>query len=97
MMNKIQKRAIAPIIIVVFVALALLLIYLFLFLPIPKFSQIRITINYFLIFIFWIVLQVGIIYGYYKLGKLMIFGFNKARGIFVNWDTKIRKYILFHS
>lgn len=98
MMKKtINKKGLVPIVVAVIIALALLIIYLFLFLPIPKFSQVRITINYFLIVIFWIVLQVGIIYGYYSLGRLAIFGFNKAKGIFVNWDTRIRKYILFHS
>jgi hypothetical protein len=91
------KRAIAPLFIILFIILGLLVIYLFLFFPLPAFTKIRTIINYFLILIFWIILQVGFVYGYVKLGSFAIKGFYAMRTKITNWSMKIHKLIAVHT
>jgi hypothetical protein len=57
-------------------------LYLLLYLPFPSFQRIRAIVNYFVIFIVFLALQGGIIYGYYKLG------FYVAKGV-IFYNTKI--------
>jgi hypothetical protein len=92
-----NKKGIAPLFIILFVIIALIVIYLFLFIPIPAFTRLRTIINYFLIVIFWIILQVGLVYGYVKLGGIAIKSFTSIRTKMVNWSLNIKKFIITHS
>ena len=92
-----NKKAIAPLLIILIVILVLIVIYIALFIPIPAFTKIRTIINYFLILIFWIVLQVGIIYGYYKIGSYVAIGFKSTRHKLHDLSMNIEKYILAHK
>lgn len=87
--------------ILISVILTLLGIYLSLYiLPdwiFPKAKLILNLINYFLILIFFGVIQVGLIYGYYKLGKYAMRGFNIIKNKLMNWSINIRNYIIIHS
>jgi len=91
-----NKRAIAPLFLVLIIILILLGIYIFLFLPIPSFKKVRTIINYFLILIFWIVLQVGLIYGYYKIGNFAVRNVSKLKSTILNWNVKIKNMIIGH-
>jgi hypothetical protein len=91
------KKGIATLFIVLGIVLVLLVIYIFLFIPIPAFTKLRMFINYFLIVLFWIMLQVGLIYGYYKLGRLAGKGFILIKTKMVKWSLNIRHYIITHS
>jgi amino acid transporter len=91
-----NKRAIAPLFLIVIIILILIGVYIFLFLPVPAFKKIRMIINYFLILIFWIVLQVGLIYGYYKLGNLAVRNLGNLKKKILNWNVKIKNMIIGH-
>jgi hypothetical protein len=92
-----NKKGITPLLIILIVVLALIVIYVLLLLPIPAFATIRTIINYFLILIFWIVLQVGLVYGYYKIGSYVATGFKSTRHKLQKLSLNIEKYILAHS
>ena len=92
-----NKKAVLTISIIMSVIFALIVIYLILFIPLPAFTRIRMTINYFLILILFILIQVGLIYGYYKLGKYATRGFNIIKTKLMNWSINIRNYIVIHS
>lgn len=94
---KSNRKSMAPLFLILFIVLALLVIYLFLFFPLPAFTKIRTIINYFLILIFWIVLQVGFVYGYVKLGSFAVKGFYGMRNKVTNWSVKIHKLIAIHT
>lgn len=70
-----SKKGIAPIVIVGILMLVCLVIYLVLYLPIPAFTSLRMVINYFLSIIFFILIQVAIVLGYYYAGKYALIGF----------------------
>jgi hypothetical protein len=92
-----NKKAIATISIIMSIIFAIIGIYLILFIPLPAFTRIRMTFNYFLILIFFIVIQIGLIYAYYKLGKYAMRGFNIIKTKLMNWSINIRNYIVIHS
>lgn len=95
MLMKIKsKKAIAPLFIILGVVLVLIAIYIFLFIPIPAFTSLRTIINYFLILIFFVILQIGIIFGYYNLGKYAIKGLTIAKTKIANWSLDIRHLII---
>lgn len=95
MMNKKwNNRGIAPLFIILGVLLALIVLYVILLIPIPAFTSIRTQINYFLILIFWIMLQLGIILGYYKVGTFAFKGVNNLKMKVMNWSLGIRDYII---
>lgn len=94
---KSKKGVVTPLFIILGVVISLLVIYLLLFIPIPAFTSIRTQVNYFLILIFWVVLQVGLVLGYYKVGTLALKGVQGLRFKVVNWSLDIRKYIITHS
>jgi len=50
-----------------------------------------------LILIFFGIIQIGLIYGYYKLGKYAIRGFKIIQTKLMNWSINIRNYIVIHS
>lgn len=88
-----NKRGIAPIVIVGILVLICIAFYLVLYIPIPAFKSLRTIINYFLAIIFFILLQVAIILGYYYAVKYAIKGFqlykNKIQKTFMNIKTFI--------
>lgn len=94
MMN---KKGIAPLFVIGIGILILVVIYLILLIPLPAFTSIRTQVNYWLILIFWIMLQVGIILGYYKVGTFAFNGIKTLRFKVVNWSLGIRDYIITHS
>jgi hypothetical protein len=97
MINKKNKKGIAPLFIMLGVIFVLVIIYLILLIPLPAFTSIRTQVNYWLILIFWIILQVGIIVGYYEVGRFGLKGIQKIRYGVVNWSLKIRDYIIIHT
>lgn len=92
-----NKKGMATIFLVLTVFFILGGIYLILFIPLPAFTRLRMTVNYLLILIFFIALQVGLIYGYYKLGKYVTIGFNLLKGKLMKWSLNIRNYIIIHT
>lgn len=91
------KRGLAPLFIVLFIVLALIFIYCLLFLPIPAFTKLRMIINYFLIIILFLIIQVGFIYGYIKLGTFASRGIIKLKNKVMNWSLNLKNYIIIHS
>jgi membrane protease YdiL (CAAX protease family) len=86
-----NKKGIAIFYIIAFIILGLVAIYLILLLPIPAFKLLRTKINYFLLLAFFIILQVGIIFGYYELGKFGFKIFGNVRKRYFNILNKINK------
>lgn len=89
-----KKGVVAIFPIIVFVLLGLLAIYLALHLPIPAFAKIRSLINYLMVIIFWVLLQIGIIYGYYRLGLLAKKGFNLYKNKVQRWTINVKNFLL---
>ena len=86
-----DKRGVLPL---VFIVLGIVVVfYLILFLPIPAFKKIRAMINYFSILAIFLVLQAGIVYGYYKLGNLISKGVLLYNTKIANLTINIRKRI----
>ena len=96
-----NKKAIGTISLIMYILLALLGFYISLYiLPdwiFPKAKLILNLMNYFLILIFFGIIQIGLIYGYYKLGKYAIRGFKIIQTKLMNWSINIRNYIVIHS
>jgi len=80
--------------VIIFVAIALLGIYMFLWLPVPSFAKIRNFINYMMILLVWLILQVGLIYGYYKLGGLASRGFNIYKSKIQMGTIRVKNFLL---
>lgn len=96
--NGMNKRgAVAIFSIIIFVVIALLGIYLFLNIPIPAFAKLRNLINYFIIVIVWLVLQVGLIYGYYHLGKFATKGFYLYKNKIQMGTINVKNFLLSKS
>lgn len=91
-----SKKSIAPLFIIVIIILVLIGVYIFLLLPVPKFAKIRTIINYFLILIFWFILQVGLIFAYYKLIHYSIRGFDTLKRKFLKFTLRINNFIVVH-
>lgn len=89
-----SKKGIAPIFIILIIIFVLLAIYLFLYIPIPAFKSLRTLINYFLILIFWIAFQIGLIFAYYEVGKYIYKGIIILKTKVVNWSMDIRHLII---
>jgi len=92
-----NKKGIGIISMIILIALGMLVFYAVLYLPIPAFTRLRVTINYFLILISWVLLQVFIIAGYYKLGFYAVKGFNILKFKFARMSIDIRNYIVVHT
>lgn len=97
LMLKQSKKAVAPLFIILGIVLVLLIIYLLLLLPIPLFKSIRIQINYFLVLIFWILFQLGLIFAYFNIGKYAVKGFAILKTKVIDWSINIRHLIIRHS
>jgi hypothetical protein len=93
-MLKENKKGFAIFSVIAFISIALLVIYMVLYLPIPSFTAIRGMINYFIIIIFWVILQVALVYGYYKLGVLVAKGVNFYRSKIYLWVINIKNFML---
>jgi len=92
-----NKKGITGLLAVVYIAMALMIIYILLLALSPFFSsiaQLKATINYFLFIIFWVVIQVGLILGYYEAGKLIAKGFVFMKSKVMNWSNTFRRYII---
>lgn len=92
-----NKKALAPFFLIAIMAGVLVLLYLILWLPIPAFTKIRATINFFMIFIFWILLQAGFVYAYFEVGKYVIQGARKFRKLINLWSFNVKRFIVLHS
>lgn len=92
-----NKKGVATFVIIAFVILGLLAIYLILHLPFPAFSKIKNLVNYVMILIVWIVLQIGLIYGYYRLGRLAVKGFSIYKNKLQVWTVDVKNFLLSHS
>jgi len=92
-----NKRGVAPFVIIVFVILGLLIVYLTLHIPIPSFAKIKSLLNYIMILIVWVVFQVGLVYGYYRLGRLAKKGFKIYKGKLQIWTIKVKNFLLTKS
>lgn len=88
-----NKKGVAMFSIIGFLVLFLIVIYIFLYLPFPAFTKLRMIINYFLVIIFWIILQVGLIYGYYKVGSFFLNGVLTLKSKIEMLGNKIKQYI----
>lgn len=86
-----DKRGVIPIVLIVIGVL--LILYLLLYLPIPSFKKIKAIVNYFSIFILFLAIQVGIIYGYYKLGTYVTKGIMFYNKSILNLTTRIKQNI----
>jgi amino acid transporter len=95
MMTKMNKRGfVFPVLI--FVIIALIFVYILLYLPIPAFAQIKGIIHYLMIVIVWFVLQIGIIYGYYKVGVLAVRGFRIYKNKLQLWTFNVKSFLFTH-
>jgi hypothetical protein len=92
-----NKKAFGTLYIILIIVFMLIATYLFLLLPFPAFTKIRAIINYFLILILWIVLQVGLIFAYYKVIRLAVKGFGIIKYKILRTSFNIKKYIVTHS
>jgi amino acid transporter len=91
------KKGITPLLIILGIVLVIIIIYCLLFIPIPAFTKLRMIINYFLIIIFWIVLQIGLIYGYYRIGIFVGKSFTIIKTKLLNFSLRIEKYLVTYS
>jgi len=97
MINMKNKKGVAPFIIIAIFLLVLVVIYMILLIPIPSVQKIRMLVNYFLVIIFFILIQAVFIYLYATLGKLAFKGVNLLRFKIMNWTKNINKYIITHT
>jgi len=82
---------------ILIIVIVMMMFYALLYLPIPAFKRIRIALNYFMIMIGWILLQIFIIVGYYYLGFYLIKGFNIVKYKFARLSLKMRDYIIINK
>ena len=85
-----NKKGIMPI--MIFVVLAMITIYLILYLPFFKVQ--RLIVNYFLIIILWVIVQIFLIWSYFKLGVYATKLFNFYKNSIVKFSFKIKKYLI---
>ena len=97
MIKKMNNKGLATFGIIVFVILGLIGIYLVLSLPIPAFASIRSLINYISILVVFIVFQIALIYGYYRLGKLAKIGFYIYKKKIQLWTLNVKQFLLTRS
>lgn len=90
MMN---KKGIAPLVIVLIIAGVILLFYIILFLPIPSFKALRYSINYWSILLLFFAFQVGLVYLYYKIISLIMRGYKDISGFVTNLSNRFSKFI----
>ena len=94
MILKNDKKGVVIFSVLAFIFIALLIIYIVLHFPIPAFATIRSIINYAMVILFWITLQVTLIYGYFKLGVLVAKGMNLYRGKMHLWTINVKNFML---
>lgn len=92
-----NRKGIAPLVVLVSIVLAMGVIYLVLYIPIPAFKNLRATINYFLLILFWFVFQAIIIFAYLKLGELSIKGVKFIKSKVLKWNLSLERYIVFKT
>lgn len=94
MMMRNDKRGVAVFVVVIFVVLALLGLYLVLHLPIPSFTKVRSLIDYIMVIVIWLVLQVGIVYGYYRAGILVKKGWFIYKSKIMLGTLKVKNFLI---
>jgi hypothetical protein len=104
---KSKKQAFAPIFIIFFVLLILIIIYVVLWamnkisiagVPLfPSATALFNMANYWLLLALWIIIQIGIIFAYYEVGKFIGKNILKLRTKFTTWTIKFRRYVIMRS
>lgn len=92
-----NKRGIAPLFIVLIVGCVLIGIYLLLFLPIPSFTSVRTLINYILILIVFVLLQVGLIFSYYTVIRFIVKIVSNSKRKLNRFAVNMRKILVSHT
>lgn len=92
-----NRKGIAPIFLVLVILLVLVAFYLVLWIPIPAFTKIRSVINYVLLLILFVAVQILIILGYYYTGKYIVKGVQLYKRKFQGLFLKIENYLILHG
>lgn len=92
-----NKRGVAPLFIILIIGCVLIGIYLFLYLPIPAFTSLRTLINYVLILIVFILLQVGLIFAYYTVIKFVLRLITSSKNKLNRFAVTMRKILVSHT
>jgi hypothetical protein len=93
-----NKKGVIPLIpILIFVGLFLITVYVLLYLPIPAFKTIRYSVEYFLLVLLWFILEVAIIYIYFKIIMFSRRGLEMYKRLIKNIGGRIDRYIVVHA
>lgn len=95
-MDKLNKKGVSSIVILLSVVVVLLIIYLVLLIPIPVFKLIRSTINFFLVFILWFLIQAILIYFYYIILKYSFVAIRFYKTKINNVSKFLNDYLVVH-
>lgn len=90
----INRKGVIPIVLVGWIALALVVIYLVLYIPIPSFKLVRSSIDLFIIFALWILIQVAVVSLYYYVAKYIIRAVQIFKKYILNFSVKFKKLLL---
>jgi hypothetical protein len=91
-----NKRAVAPMIIILGILAVVVGIYIVLFIPIPAFTEFRRTINFYVIVLLWFLVQAGFIFLYFEMGMYMKKGFGFYKNTVMKLSLKVREFIITH-
>lgn len=95
MIKRTNKRGLVPIAIIAIILLIVIAFYLIIAInPFGAFTNIKATINYFLILIIFVAMQVGIIFGYYELAKFGVKGFKFIRKKIIDLTGSFKRYLV---
>ena len=89
-----SKKGIATLFLLLIIVFVILIVYGLLYLPFFKLQ--KETVNYILVVIIWIMIQVGLIYGYIQIGRFSIKYFYKFRNSMNKWSLNIKNYVITH-
>ena len=94
MMRINNKKGVLVFPIIAFLIVGLVAVYLVVQIPLPAFTKIKAVINYFLILIFWVLIQIGLIAGYFYLGKLIMKGWRIYKSKLQATTLKFKTYLV---
>lgn len=97
MIKKMSKKAVAPVMIVLIGFGILALFYVVLLIPIPAFTQLRKTINYFIMIILWFLVQALFLGIYFEVAVYMRKGFYFYKENLLKLSIKINNFIETHT
>jgi hypothetical protein len=99
-MKKLNKKAVAPIVIIMIALAIIVVLYLLIWiLPaqfFPSIAQFRSQINYYLVIALWVIVQIGVVYLAYKAISFVSKGLKDYRNMLTQWTQKIKRFILLH-